>query len=164
MKTLRSLMVLAGLSVAILAMSAVGAKAQLISLPDFTGSFTLPVQARWGGMTLPAGDYSLYYGQPFKGGIHAVEVVNKADGWVLGMAFVRGLSQTSASKNELVCTREGNTDIIRALDVPALGESIHFDLPHNMKLMTNGQNHPVIPRMAEARGLTQRIPVSLNRE
>jgi hypothetical protein len=163
MKTIKSLMILSGLVMALVAMSATGVKAQLISFPEFTGSFSLPVQARWGAMTLPAGDYSLYYGAPFKGGLYVVEVVNKEDGSARGVAFVQGRSQTSASKNELVCTREGNIDIVRALDLPALDESINFALPPNLELMANHQKHNASTPVAAVHGLIQLVPVSLNR-
>lgn len=162
MKTVRNFMILAGLSVALVAMGATGARAQLIPLPEFTGSFTLPVQARWGSMTLPAGNYALYYGAPFKGGNHAVEVV-KADGSVMGMVFVRGRKQTSASKSALVCNREGNVDVVRALELPGLGESIQFSLPRNLQLMANRQSHNATDQSAELHGLVQRVPVTLNR-
>lgn len=163
MKTIRNFMILAGLSVAIVAIGAIGAKAEWIPLPEFTGSFTLPVQARWGSVTLPAGDYSFYYGASFKGGPYAVEVVSKADGSVRGMFLVRARKETSASKNALVCTREGNVDIVRALDLPALGESINFSLPPNTELMANRQGHNATNQTAELEGLTQRIPVTPNR-
>jgi hypothetical protein len=147
----------------LVAMGGSGAKAQLIPIPEFTGSFTLPARAQWGAMTLPPGRYSLYYGAPFKGGIYAVEVVNEADGSARGMVFVRDRSDTSSLKTELVCTREGNVDIVRALDLPVLGESIHFSLPHNMELMAKHQNHNAKTQTAALHELIQFMPVTLNR-
>ena len=163
MKTIKSWTMLAGLSVAILAMSAAGARAQLITYPEFVGSFTLPVPAKWESMTLPPGNYGLYYGEPFRGGLKVVEVVNKADGSARGVALVWGLSQASGSTNELVCTREGDMDFVRALDLPVLGKAIQFGLPHNMKLIASQQDHNATKPAADLHGLTQRIPVTLNR-
>jgi hypothetical protein len=114
-------------------------------------------------MTLPPGNYGLYYGEPFKAGLKVVEVVNKADGSARGVALIRGVSQTSASKNELVCTRDGNMDFVRALDLPVLGESLHFGLPHNMKLTASRQDHNATKPVAELHGLTQRFLVTSNR-
>jgi hypothetical protein len=163
MKNIKSWMIFAGFSVAILAMSGTRARAQLITYPEFAGSFTLPVQARWGALTLPPGNYGLYYGEPFKGGLKVVEVVNKADGSARGVVLIRGLSQTSASTNELVCTREGNMDFVRDLDLPVLGESIQFGLPYNMKLIASQQDHNATKPVAELHGLIQRLPVISNR-
>lgn len=163
MKKMKSLMIWAGLSVSVFAMGATGANAQLIPFPEFTGSFTLPVQSQWGSMTLPAGKYSLYYGQPFKGGIYEVEVVSKADGSPRGMVFVRGRTATSASKNELVCAREGNVDVVQALNVPAFGESIHFSLPQKTELMATDQNQNAKTNVAELHRLIEFVPVKINR-
>lgn len=91
-----------------------------------------------------------------------MEVLNSADGTSrLILAWDR--SDPSAAKTELVCTREGNVDIVRALNVPALGESINFSLPHNMKLMANNQKHNANTSVAALHGLTQFVPVTLSR-
>jgi hypothetical protein len=163
MRIIENLMILAALSVVLVAMSATGARAQLITYPEFVGSFTLPVQASWGSMTLPPGSYGLYYGMPFKGGLKVVEVVNKADGSARGVALIRGLSQASGSTNELICTREGDMDYVRALDLPVLGKSIQFGLPHNMKLVASQQDHSATKSVAKLHGLTERFLVTSNR-
>lgn len=163
-KTIRTLMTLAGLCMALVALGATGANAAVISFPQFTGSFTLPTQAQWGAMTLPAGHYSLYYGRAFDGGTNAVEVVNKADGSVHGIVLVEARNDTSAHSNALVYTREGKVAIVRALDLPALGESLSFALPPSAQLMASLQNHKSnTPLKEEARLNTKRLPASLNR-
>ncbi len=91
-----------------------------------------------------------------------MEVLNSADG-SSRMILVRDRSDTSVAKTELICVREGNVDIVRALNVPALGESINFSLPPNMKLMANNQKHSANRKVAELRGLTQYVPVTLSR-
>ncbi len=162
MKTTKKLIIWAALSLALVAMGTTATKAQLIPLPLFTGSFTLPVRAQWGETSLPAGHYTLYYGAPFGGGSHAVEVLNSADG-NSRMILAWDRTGTSSAKTELVCTREGNVDIVRALNVPALGESINFSLPHNMKLMANSQKHNANTGVAALHGLTRFVPVTLSR-
>lgn len=163
MKTIRAFMTLAGLCVALVALGATGANAAMISFPRFTGSFTLPTQAQWGAMALPAGHYSLYYGQAFNGGTNAVEVVNQADGSVVGTILVEARNDTSAHSNALVCTREGNVDIVRALDLPALGESLNFALPNGARLVASLQNHkPNTALKEEARLSTGRVPGTVN--
>lgn len=161
---IKDLMIWAGLSLALVAMGASSAKAQLIPFPEFTGSFTLPVRTQWEGMTLPAGRYSLYYGAPFRGGSYAVEVVNRADGSVRGMVPIEARTNTSASKNELVLTREGNVDIVQALDLPAIGKAIHFSLPGRVKLMANVKSPKVQTQVAALHKLIQFVPVTLNQQ
>jgi hypothetical protein len=163
MKTIRTFMTLAGLCVALVALGATSASAAVISFARFTGSFTLPTQAQWGPMTLPAGNYSLYYGRAFNGGTNAVEVVNRADGSVRGTILVEARNDTSAHGNALVCTREGNVDIVRALDLPALGESLNFALPHGAQVVARLQNHKPNTALKEEASLsTERVPAAKN--
>ena len=89
-------------------------------------------------------------------------VLNNADGHAR-MILARDRTGTSSAKTELVCTREGNVDIVRALNVPALGESIHFSLPQNMKLMASNRKHSANTSVAALHGLTQSVPVILSR-
>lgn len=66
-----------------------------------------------------------------------MEVVHKAGGRLRGMVFIHERKETSASKSELVCTRQGNVDMVRTLDLPAHIESIYLPPPGNTELMTN---------------------------
>ena len=159
MKAIRNLTILVGLSVALIALAATGARAQNLALTSFNGTFTLPVDAQWAEMALPAGEYSLSYGQPFKGGINVVTVAGKAEGSPRGMILVKARSQTSASKNALVCAREGHNLIVRALELPAIGESIEFALPHGADLVAEQRNDSTNTQLAQAPMLIQRIPV-----
>ena len=164
MKTIRSLMTLVGLSVVFLALSAIGARAQQagsLSTTTFSGSFTLPNEAQWGHMTLPAGDYSLYYGRLFAGGVNWVNIVGKAKGSPHGLIVVESNERTSATKDSLICIREGNSLLIRKLELPAIGESVSFAMPHGMEFMAQRQNHGKYT-LAEAPVLIQRVPVTLN--
>lgn len=162
MTKIRNFMLLGGLSLALVAMGATAMNAQLIPLPEFTGSFTLPVRAQWGETSLPAGHYSLFYGAPFGGGGHAVEVLNRADG-SSRMILARDRTDASAAKAELVCVHEGNVDVVRALNLPALGESIHFSLPRHTKLMANNLKHNSNTSVAALNGPTQYVPVTISR-
>lgn len=161
MKAIRNLLILAGLFVGLVALGAPGARAEVIPLPFFTGSFTLPVQTQWGSMTLPAGHYRLYYGQAFRGGIYAVDLLNTTSGVHPGLVLVQARTTTSALKNELICTREGNVDVVRSLELPALRQSIHFALPHGMQLMASRQNHNANVLLADAQTNIERIPVQM---
>jgi hypothetical protein len=162
MKTIRSLMVLAGLSVVFFALSVTGTKAQGLNTTSFTGTFTLPSEAQWGKMTLPAGKYTLHYGQPFNGGVYAVEVFDKAAEISRGMLLPLAISSTSTRKNALVCVREGDVLVVRALEMGDLGTSINFALPHGTRLMAHNGSRNQYAQLAEAPMLIQRVPVTLN--
>jgi hypothetical protein len=164
MKAIRNLTILVGLSVALIALAATGAMAQKLAITSFNGSFTLPLDAQWAAMALPAGDYNLSYGQPFKGGIQVVTVAGKAEGSPRGMVLIKARSQTSASKNALVCAREGHTLVVRALELPAIGESVDFAPPHGVKVrawvVAGKGNHNAKTHLAEVPIPIERVPVT----
>jgi hypothetical protein len=162
MKTIRSLMTLAGLSLVLFALSATGAKAQNITAASFSGTFTLPVAAQWGKMTLPAGEYTLSYGQAFNGGTYIVAVAGKADGNIRGMVIVKANSDASTRKDALVCIRQGDALVVRALEMPQLHTAAQFALPHGEKLVAHNRNHKGYTQLAEAPMLIQRISVAAN--
>jgi hypothetical protein len=121
-------------SLALFALAATEARAQVFDSTRFAGTFTLPFDAQWGAMALPAGDYSLSYGKPFSGGIYVLVVVGKAEGSPRGMIFIRGHGRTSATKNALVSIREGSKAYFRELRLGAIGESVDFTLPHGVRV------------------------------
>jgi hypothetical protein len=162
MKTIRSLMILAGLSVVALALGATGAKAQGGEGADFAGKFTLPFEAQWGSTSLPAGEYSVYYKQPLKGGPLVVEVIGKEKRSPHVFILPRGTSDVSATKSALVCVREGNALVVRTLEMARIGQSVRFGLPRGAQLVANNGTHNGYTQLAEAPMLIQRIPVTLN--
>ena len=103
MKTIRSLIILAGLSLAVLALGATGAEAQGRSGADFAGTFTLPFEAQWGSTILPVGEYSLYYRQPLTGGPLMVEVIGKEKGSPHVFILPRAKDSASTTKSAIVC-------------------------------------------------------------
>lgn len=161
MKTIRGLMTLAALSVMLLALGAAGAKGQSFYSTRFAGSFTLPFEAQWGKMTLPAGDYTLQYGMHEYG--HGLVVVRgTANGSPQGMILAGPVGETSAGKNAIVCIREGSSLIVRSLEMPVIGESVNFAMPPGVRLMARNGKHSGYTQLAEAPMLIQRIPVTLN--
>jgi hypothetical protein len=160
MKTIRSLMSLVGCSLMLFTLGAVSAKAQGLAMTDLAGTFTLPFDAQWGSMILPAGDYRLYYGNRTLGGTRAVEVVGKAKGSPRGFIAVQGSDLTSTTKSSLVCIRQGNHGIVRELRMAPIGETVYFPLPHGVKLLADQRNHNVYAQLAEAPMLIQRVPVN----
>ena len=133
MKTIRSLMILGAFSVALLALMETGAKAQ-VALPSFSGTFTLPAETHWGAMTLPAGDYTLKYGYSLTSSILMVEIAGEAKGSPHKVILAGTRSDVSADKDALNCVREGDILYVRALEMPAIGESTHFRIPHGVEV------------------------------
>jgi hypothetical protein len=162
MKTIRSLMILAGLSLAVLALGAPGAKAWSPEGTEFAGTFTLPFEAQWGSTILPVGEYSLYYRQAHAGGPLIVEVQGKEKGSPHVFILPQGVSDASATKSALVCVREGNGLVIRALEMTQIGTAAYFPLPRGARLTAHNGKHSGYTQLAEAPMLIQRIRVTLN--
>lgn len=162
MKTIRSLTILAGLPLLVLALGATGAKAQSLRGSDFAGTFTLPFEAQWGSTILPAGEYSLYYGQPFAGGPLTVEVLGKEKGSPHVFILPQGTGSASTTKSALVCVRVGNAGIVRGLQMAAIGKSVTFAMPHGSKLVAQNGKHNGYTQLAQAPMLIERIPITLN--
>jgi hypothetical protein len=158
MKTIRSLMTLAGLSVMLFALGAIGAKAQSLDRTDFAGTFTLSSNAQWGNLALPAGEYMLRYGSLY--GSNFVEVRGTEKGSPHGVIRVEGTDQSLAAKNELICVRGGGTLIVRALDIRMLGKSVNFAMPRGTQLTAHNGNHNHYVQLAQAPMLIERIPVA----
>jgi hypothetical protein len=159
MKTIRRMTTLVGLFVGLLVLSTVGAKGQILDTPHFTGTFTLPFDARWGKMTLPAGGYTLRYGLYY--GLSLVEVRSAEKGGLHGVIRVEGNGQSSARKSALVCIREGNGLVIRALEMPQISTAANFALPRGAQLTAHRHNGSKNIQLAQGPTLIQRIPVSL---
>lgn len=165
MKSIRNLVTLIGLSVMLLALGVTGAKAQQsagLSATEFGGTFTLTHEAVWGRMTLPSGNYSLYYGTMGKSGIPMVEVVGKSAGSPHGYILINWHNPTSAKTNSIVCVRDGGTLIVRALQMSNLGKSVFFSLPQNVRLTAHLRGNRTYAQLAEAPMLIERVPVTVN--
>jgi hypothetical protein len=165
MKTIRNLAILSGLFLALFALAATGARAQVgqgASTINFIGAFTLPSDAQWGTMTLPAGEYTLNYGNRY--GSYSVEVRGTAKGSPHGRILAGPLGQTSATKNALNCVREGDVLYVRALEMPDIGESAKFKLPHGVevrsKMIAKSHNPSGKTQLAEVVIGVERAPVN----
>jgi hypothetical protein len=161
MKTIRSLMTSAALIVAFLALGTPVVRGQAVPLPRFSGTFTLPTQAQWGKMTLPAGEYALHYGALF-GGISVVHVAREGKGVPGGFVLPLAPNSASRTKNAILCIRDGNTLIVRALEMPVIGESVTFAMPRGAKVVAHNGKHNGYTQLAEAPRLIERIPVTLS--
>ena len=161
MKTIRSLMTLAGLSLALTAFAAAGASAQGFTMGNVGGAFTLPFETHWGAVTLPAGEYTLNYGYA-PSGLPVVEVQGKANGSAHGLIPALAYSKASGTRNAIVCVREGDALVVRGLEMPAVGESATFAMPRGIQLTAHQRNGNRNIQLAEAPMLIQRVPVRLS--
>jgi hypothetical protein len=162
MKTIRRLTILAGLSMAVLALGVTGAKAQQgpsLSVTNLHGTFTLPLDAQWGRMTLPAGTYTFQYGSI--NGSNYVEVEGATKGSPHGLINVQQPGSTSAEKNAIVCVRAGDALVVRALEMPAIGQAANFAMPRGAQLTAQRRIGSANKLLAEAPMLIQRVPVTL---
>jgi len=161
MKTIRWSMVMSGLFLALFALAVTGVKAQVLST-NFKGTFTLPLETHWGAVTLPAGDYSLEYGT-LHGGGYLVTVGGEAAGSSRRMILPAGRGDVSAKKNVINCVRENNTLFVSALELPAIGESAHFMIPHLVKVrsrvIAGHQNQNGNNQLAQVSIGIERVPV-----
>lgn len=166
MKTTRTSVTILGLSLVLFALAATVARAQSLASTYFTGTLTLPVDAQWGAMTLPKGDYTLHYGDLNSSGRYLVEVIAKTEGSPHGMILIRGHKQTSGTKNALVCIREGNKGYVRELEMGAIRHTVSFALPHGVKdrawVVAGKGSHNANTQSEETPLPIQRVPVRLN--
>lgn len=162
MKTIRRLTTLTGISLMLLGLLATGARAQDFSTTVLSGSFTLPFNARWGAMTLPAGDYALYYGRMSSEGAYMVEVVGKEEGSPHGFVLVRTQNPSAATISEIICVREGSTGVVQSLQIPEIGEILYFAMPRSGKVHAGGLYGSRNTLLAEAPMTFKRIPVALS--
>jgi len=161
MKIIRNWVTLAGFSVVVFALCATGTRAQSLNTTHFAGTFTLPFEAEWGGTALQPGDYSLYYGRLNPGGVNVVEVVGKENSTPHIVIVPRAVQDSSAKKNALVCIREGNTGVIRALEMPEIGAALKFGMPRGTQLMAKRSKVGKNVQMAQGPKLIQRISITL---
>ena len=166
MKTIRSMAILVGVGLALLASGASRATAQALTTTAFSGTFTLPFEVQWANMTLPAGEYTLSYGHQNSASAYLVEVAGKDNGSPHGVILARGRSRASASGDALVCIREGNNGYVRSLEMSAIGEAAEFALPHGVevesKLLQTAQNRGGSAQLTEARISVERVPIKLS--
>jgi hypothetical protein len=107
---------------------------------EFAGRFVLPFDALWGQMILPSGDYALNFGT-IGAGMCYVEIIGVGQGHPGGIFLVREESPASVVQNALICIQRNGRQMIRALELPAIGKSVSFAGSGTGKaLKTEGSN------------------------
>jgi hypothetical protein len=114
----------------------------------FKGSFTLPFEARWGTVVLPAGEYSFTLDRGVVGGRVTITTEDRqAAGFVLNQGVY---DRQTIDHSELILVRDGGNYTVRALRLEDRGLTLEYSVP-----MTEGQ------LITQAPQLLERIPVAM---
>jgi hypothetical protein len=89
--------------------------------PSYTGKFTLPHEARWGSVVLPAGSYSILMDSP-----SAPALVWSANGETKMFTTPPMIADSEKSAAAITMTVNGNERIVRSLNLPELGKSFTY--------------------------------------
>lgn len=130
---IRSLTTLVGVFPVLSEIGATGQVAWSSRRTEFTGRFTLPFRAKWGELILSEGKYTLHFGTIGRG-IYFVEILGAHQGSPQGIFIVQEQGPSSVVQNALVCISRSGGQVIRALELPAIGKSVSFLVPHSTKL------------------------------
>jgi hypothetical protein len=79
----------------------------------FSGKFTLPYHVRWGGATLPAGDYSIYFSS-----IHSPATIHSMDGKISAYVFTTASGDSEKGPSSLTIVTRGNERRVAAMNLP----------------------------------------------
>ena len=123
-----------------LALLAISIIPTVASAQSFRGKFSLPFAARWGGLTLPAGEYTFTVDGETNPNMISIE----HDGQYLGVVMVAGVSyDTPYKSNELVAVPAGDAYRISAL---RLGNqcAISFPIPKREREQMSAQNRGLV--------------------
>jgi len=113
----------------------------------YNGRFTLSVEARWGHIVLPPGDYSFTLDRATSTGIVTIWRGTKAVDMVLNQATD---DHQTFDRSELILVRSGGNYTIRALRLAELGLTLEYPVPK-----TGRQLIVQVPQLLE------RIPVMM---
>jgi hypothetical protein len=142
----RSFKLVAPLGLALLAgcLTASLASAQEVS----KGRFTLSVEARWGQVVLPPGDYSFTLDHPTNMGIVTIRAET---GRALGFVVNQTIDDRQAfDSTELILVRSGGNYTIRALRLADLGLTLEYSAPKTGRQL-----------IVQSPQLLERIPVAM---
>jgi len=89
--------------------------------PSYTGKFTLPHEARWGSVVLPAGSYSIMMDSP-----SAPALVWSANGETKMFTIPPTIADSEKGAAAITMTVNGKDRIVRSLNLPELGKSFTY--------------------------------------
>ncbi len=130
----------------VLALVAASLSAGLASAQTYEGNFTLPFEARWGGVTLTPGDYSFSLesaASPYM--VTLSQGVRK-----LGFIMATTASRTGSSgRSVLIVARNGHKATVTAMYIDGAGVTFLYFVPKAKRQF-----------IAQAPELIQRLPIS----
>jgi hypothetical protein len=118
------------------------------SAPVATGSFTLPLAARWGSLNLNPGTYSFEVNRGGNNYVLHVEQGGRAVGFILTSEF-SSREAPQLDEAALLCVRRSGGLVIGTLKMPKIGV-FYFNAPQSRKA-----------QLTENPDLIQRVPVLL---
>ena len=114
----------------------------------YRGRFTLSVEARWGNVVLPPGDYSFALDHATSSGKVSVRgETGRALGFITNPAIS---DRQTFDRSELILVRSGGNYTIRALRLPELGLTLEYSVPKSGRQF-----------IVQAPQLLERIPVMM---
>jgi hypothetical protein len=113
-----------------------GVAAKLQARPATMGKFTLPFDAQWGMVSLPAGDYAFAVDHMTPNGTIFVYRGAEAVGIVRPQDLENGGDPSAAG--QLLCMRHDGKYTVRALALPEVG-TFYFALPTDLNTLVAQQ-------------------------
>ena len=138
---MKSLKIASHLVLAVLAL-ALTASVGKSQVEGYKGTFTLPVEVRWGGATLPAGDYTLRVDS-----LSAPQVVRVEGEGKSALILVGSYDPlASPNQNQLILLENGHGYAVRSLRVGAYGVNLDFVVsrPKTAEYAGNGKSPATI--------------------
>jgi hypothetical protein len=103
------------------------------------GTFKLPMEAHWGPVVLPAGDYSFTVEQRSSSPIVAIRNANRKG---VGMFLSRSVSQIAESENaSLILTRSGEGVFVSSFQLGSIGLALEYGLPRSVESAMASPEH-----------------------
>lgn len=110
----------------------------------FQGKFTLSSKAMWGQTVLQPGTYTLAISRNNAGATVTVRSEGQASSEAVLLPASHDIAAANG-KNDLVCIREGDTLVVRMLELSATGNSYRFEMPKAAQLYA--QAKPAVERV-----------------
>jgi hypothetical protein len=127
-----------GLVVGALILSAGLASAQDVA----AGKFTLPCEARWGGVELAPGPYWFTVSSASRGSMLTLRDENTGHG--VGIFMSQGhADRTPSDKGNLILVRNGGKAFVRALELKGLGQTFYYAVPKDNDTILGQAPQPI---------------------
>jgi hypothetical protein len=122
--------------------------AQLANGQNVEGDFTLPFNAQWAQVTLPAGHYSFTLDSASRGGILILRRGTKG----MGLVVTRLRDESNSEVSYLTVMHENGVNTVTELALACKGVVLRYP-----------QHHQKLSRAAKEREMAQLIPVAVGK-